>query len=131
MSKPLVIIVEDNPLYLDFMRGVIDPLGVEVGVATNEKEGYEKITMAKKYPGPVIFLMDISLSEDETDKGGIRLTQRIKAEFPEEFNERVTVICTSNNDGPLVEEMAELKVEHFVSKFPRDIRNAVEDIYRG
>ncbi len=71
MTRPTVLLVEDNPVNLELAKDVLENYGFEVLSATN---GLEALEAAEKAP-PRLILMDLQLPV----MSGIAVIERLKA----------------------------------------------------
>ena len=88
MSKPCVLIVEDNAVFRNTLRSILNAKTPQVNVveAENARQALDKIRTTH----PDLIFMDINLSNGN----GLRLTEEIKSLFPE-----VLVFIVTNYDS--------------------------------
>ena len=106
MSKPCVLIVEDNAVFRNTLRSILNAKTPQVNVveAENARQALDKIRTTH----PDLIFMDINLSNGN----GLRLTEEIKSLFPE-----MLVFIITNYDSPEYREKAmENGADLFLSK---------------
>jgi DNA-binding NarL/FixJ family response regulator len=106
MGKERILIVEDNPLFLQFLKDTLHSRfpSITIFEATDGEEALKKIEISP----PDIILMDLRLPGEN----GLELTKRIKAQHP-----NMIVVIITNYDLPEYREAAyQCKADHFVTK---------------
>ena len=106
MGKERILIVEDNPLFLQFLKDTLRSRfpSITIFEATDGEEALKKIEISP----PDIILMDLRLPGEN----GLELTKRIKAQHP-----NMIVVIITNYDLPEYREAAyQCKADHFVTK---------------
>jgi DNA-binding NarL/FixJ family response regulator len=101
-----VLIVEDNPFFLQFLKEVLRSRfpSMHIFEAVRGEEALEKIKTLK----PEAIFTDLRLPGEN----GLALTKRIKAEYP-----NIIVVIITNYDLPEYREAAyQCKADHFLSK---------------
>lgn len=103
---PKTLIVEDSALYRKLLKETLHSRfpSMEIAEAEDGEEAMQKITA---HPPDLIF-MDIKLPGEN----GLRLTEKIKAKYPD-----VIVIILTSYDTPEYREAAvQVKADRFLSK---------------
>ena len=106
MAMERILIVEDNPFFLKFLKETLHsrfPL-IDILEAADGAGALERIETSS----PDIILMDLRLPGEN----GLELTKRIKAQHPD-----VVVVIITNYDLPEYREGAyQCRADHFLTK---------------
>ena len=119
MAMERILIVEDNPFFLKFLKETLRSRfpSLEILEASEGVGALKKIETSS----PDIILMDLRLPGEN----GLELTKKIKAQHPD-----IKVVMITNYDLPEYREAAyQSKVDHFVTKdnFLKMIQSALTE----
>jgi CheY-like chemotaxis protein len=106
MPKPKILVVDDEPVILEYMRLALENYGYQVVVVSNGKEALEKAITEK----PDIILLDITLP----DMDGTEVCIKLK-EIPQ--TEDITVfLVTATLPAELAGDISRFGAKDFIVK---------------
>lgn len=131
MEKPKakILIIEDEPAFLEMYQTLFETSGFSVFLALNVDQALEQIASKK----PDLILLDIVLGRDEPVKkesleAGLRLLKEIKQD-PK--TSRIKVVVLTALGGQYQKEALRLGAEDYIIKtdlLPRQLVKRIEDI---
>lgn len=126
MSKPSILIVEDNPVVFKLLEGTLTYRGYDVMTATNGAEALKAATARV----PDLLILDLTLDGDPSDalRDGFALLGFLRFKLP---GTQFPVIIHTEDQSPRVDARSKSEGVFAVTRKSKGVRELIETVERA